>query len=460
MDIKLSFGIRDGRIIHISELNDDERGLKCNCTCPQCGHDLVARLGKIRTNHFAHINQECRYATETAIHKFAKEVLENNMKIILPQLSILYDEKYFNIVKDSNYNYHVSFIDQEGLKEVKITDEFTLDFDSIKLERRMGFIVPDVVVYKNGVPLIIEIAITHFIDDMKEKKIKGMDISTIEVDLDFDDIDYRNFDREKVEWLIINGIANKRWVYNRIEQIKKSEIQRKHEKIVRKHEKDIKDKIERDEKRKEIQLKKIEDLKANEESRLKEFDVNLENNKFWIQISKELNITRNNIPVYLNQKVNGEIAFNCDRRIWQSCIYKKFILNRKGKTVYICNVVRWVKSHSYLPRNKELDYTKDFDRNMFYSLTDAVLEFFNNLAEHGIIYKTNYKNNFYSSYEIKQDTVFIKEKKIESESEQVYVKDKAVKCIICDTVTSDWVVYYGASKNTCICRKCRLSNKG
>lgn len=41
---KLPFGLRSGKLVHISELNVEERGFKCNCNCPSCGDKLIARM--------------------------------------------------------------------------------------------------------------------------------------------------------------------------------------------------------------------------------------------------------------------------------------------------------------------------------------------------------------------------------------------------------------------------------
>lgn len=452
MDIKLPFGVReDGSITHISEITEYEKGMRCNCTCPQCGQDLIARIGKVRTPHFAHKNQECKYATETAIHKFAKEVLKRNMKIALPKLEIIYNEENFKIIESLNNG--LENIDRRNLKSIKITDEFVLKFDNIKLEKHVGSIIPDVVVYKNGTPLIIEIAITHFIDAAKKDKIRNLNISTIEINLNLDDLEYSNFDRNKVESIIINKIDNKTWIYNRKEEIKKAIILEKQEQLI---EKKIKDRIVQRKKEKQINLERIKKLEVNSEKILLEYDKNLENNRMWLSISSELNINKSNIPDYLNYKAKGEIAFNCNRRIWQSCIYKRFILRRENTIVYIRNVENWIQSETNFIWHREYNSTNDFDKYMKSSLLNAIIDFFNNLVSHGILKRKDYFNNIYSSYEVKND-LFLEITNYKKETNNL---EKIAKCEICGCVTSDWIVYYGKSKNTCICRKCRLSNKG
>lgn len=48
---KIPFGLRDGRMVEVSEV---ESGLACRCVCPSCGQPLQARKGPIRTHYFAH----------------------------------------------------------------------------------------------------------------------------------------------------------------------------------------------------------------------------------------------------------------------------------------------------------------------------------------------------------------------------------------------------------------------
>lgn len=81
---KLPYGLRkegDSEVLlHISEILPHESGLRCNCVCPSCGERLQAKLPKTKedfTPRFAHHNAEtCDYATETALHLKAKEIIE------------------------------------------------------------------------------------------------------------------------------------------------------------------------------------------------------------------------------------------------------------------------------------------------------------------------------------------------------------------------------------------------
>lgn len=489
MNIKLPFGIRNNKVIHISEILESEKGLKCNCVCPKCGQRLKARLGEKNARHFAHQSENCKNAFETALHKYAKEILQKHMKIKLPNLTIEHD-KYFRILRDSSYGYN--FCDNDLLegsyyydeqiyrKKINLVNEFLLEFDMIELEYRIDDIVPDIIVYRNNIPLMIEIAVTHFVDEEKKVKIKRLGISTIEINLNIDDIDYANFDKSKIEEIIIDKIGNKKWIYNKREEQKKQELYDKHIKAI--HE--IKKKKEREDLIREKQvinrIQKYKKLEQESEKIIEEYDKTLNQNNLWMDISKRLGISKNNLPNQLNIRAKGELVFKCDYRIWQAYIYEKFILNRKGKTIYIFNVERWVQDHSVLPINMELKYTKDIKTLNIPDLTDAILDYLNRLCDYGILENLKGRNNYYTSFLVLKDSLFIKEveeeKQLNRENDDLLnsksqidkikpkenngsIYEKLGICRACGKETIDWITYDGTN-NTCICRECRLNNRG
>ncbi|OJF94700.1 hypothetical protein [Alkalibacterium sp. 20] len=81
---KLPYGLRrengEEKLLHISEIEALESGLKCNCLCSNCGARLQAKLPKTKKDfkpRVAHHNADtCAFATETAIHLKAKEIIE------------------------------------------------------------------------------------------------------------------------------------------------------------------------------------------------------------------------------------------------------------------------------------------------------------------------------------------------------------------------------------------------
>ena len=185
----LKYGLRDDQPIHISEVPS---GLKCNCNCPQCGSPLIARKGSQREHHFAHHGpSSCKHATETALHLVAKKAIEKSSAIRLPAVLVTFS------------TYLASAI--------PIADESTYQIDSIKLEKRIGDIVPDLIATIQGRDLLIEIFVTHHVDEQKRNKIARLGISAIEIDLSAAP---RDLDFNSVYELVVNGVKNKKWIYN------------------------------------------------------------------------------------------------------------------------------------------------------------------------------------------------------------------------------------------------------
>lgn len=149
-ELELCYGMRDGEIIHISEVNS---GILQNCLCPKCGSILIAKKGDIRKHHFAHYNYEnCQGAQETALHLLAKEILYQEKCVCLPCIQ---DDQDINIKS----------------------------FDLVTLEVREAGLVFDALGYAENEKLAIEIKVTHEIDDRKRQIVVDHGIQMIEIDL-------------------------------------------------------------------------------------------------------------------------------------------------------------------------------------------------------------------------------------------------------------------------------------
>jgi len=189
----------NGQLIHISLV---ESGLKCNCICPSCRQKLIARKGAKTIHHFAHYNAlQCIGAAETALHMAAKNILEHHNKIKLPAVM-------------------TSLGDIDG-NNICLFKKQILHFERVFLEKRIDRIIPDIIIELYGRCLIIEITVTHGIDADKKKRIKKLNISTLEIDLHKR---VQPINSSELEKILIYGLANKNWVYNSKRQAFKDEI--------------------------------------------------------------------------------------------------------------------------------------------------------------------------------------------------------------------------------------------
>ena len=147
--IKLPCGIdKDGNTVYIK---DALRGAACNCFCPGCKQPLEARKGNERAHHFAHKNNgiNCEHGFQSALHYMAKDL----------------------------------FMEMQYLTFVKNGKPVQYKIDSVELECRVNEIIPDIMITCDGKKFIVEIFVTHAVDDEKKQRIRDMRISAIEIDL-------------------------------------------------------------------------------------------------------------------------------------------------------------------------------------------------------------------------------------------------------------------------------------
>ncbi len=197
LNLKIPLALKNGKTIHISEV--EQSGLACGCRCPACNELLEARRHtkdpseyKFKhTDYFAHSKRsKCEYGAESALHYLAKEVIEKEKRITLP------------VKKHSYPHFH---------NEV-IIPEISLEVDKVTLEPVIDNIRPDVLIESRGQKLMLEIGVTHFIDKEKKEKIEKIGISTIEIDLKR--YDMFEVDREKLKSIIIDDTKEKKWIFN------------------------------------------------------------------------------------------------------------------------------------------------------------------------------------------------------------------------------------------------------
>ncbi len=203
MKVKLPYALNNNQLVHIDDIKGS--GIQEDCFCPSCGAVLIARKGTKKVHHFAHYKtMECEHALESALHLAAKEILSKEKKFRIPAYA-----KEINEEDVFNEDVEV-FIDLPS--SLTLIKEETFVVDDVILEKRTDNIIPDIVLEIKGQKVIVEIAVTHFIDEVKLEKIKQLGISTIEIDLSKSD---RTINNEILKEEIIIGTENKKWIYNR-----------------------------------------------------------------------------------------------------------------------------------------------------------------------------------------------------------------------------------------------------
>lgn len=171
-DAKIPYGLRDDRLIHVSQLSRGERGNRCACVCPECKSPLTARMGEVNRHHFAHAggNRPCAKGAETGIHLAAKQMIADNLAIPVPLLQATVEGK-----NSQGYAVRESMLIFRGRDRQPV--------DKAKVEHHMGNIRPDLIVTLAGVEILIEVAVTHYIDAEKQQRLEARGLRCIEIDL-------------------------------------------------------------------------------------------------------------------------------------------------------------------------------------------------------------------------------------------------------------------------------------
>lgn len=181
-----------------------------------------------------------RLRRETLLHREVKSILSHAHQIRTPGLEIT--------VKRDPPEEFIGEWDAPTLRMTWMTADKVLDLSEVTLERRLGRIVPDVIaslgeppVKGFGVtavstddgdyeesddvqeftwvsPLLVEVTVTHGIDDVKLRRIQRLNLPTLEIDL-------RqlggHITRNALEDLVVHQTLGKRWVHHPVYSIRK-----------------------------------------------------------------------------------------------------------------------------------------------------------------------------------------------------------------------------------------------
>jgi len=374
--VKLVYGLKDGKLLHINEV---KQGLECECLCPNCKARLIARKGKIKEHHFAHETKECdiTIAQETALHFMAKEILSESKTINLPKV-VLRDE--FAFMDEIEYY-------KLGLWRSSIITKSNLYFTynkysnnirkitSIELEKYMENIKPDIIMNIENKQLLIEIAVTHFIDDVKKAKIYDKHIPTLEIDLSTFKEKINAVDKNELKKILIKESNYKNWIYYENIQNDYEEAKNKNLLII--------------EKLKEINqywLNNFTDDYRKCYNSCCRNDTNDYIDEFWNKqwLSKIMPM-----PWFANYPVNGDILYKGDRRRWQSIVISKIYYSKHGMSEE--EIVKFITEQGFL-KVYDNDYNMSFEDRQKHLLKktnryQVVRDYYKFLKEQNIIDK-------------------------------------------------------------------------
>jgi len=286
-EIQITHGLKEGELVSIADV---ERGLKCNCTCSKCGKPLVAKKGEVKDHHFAHsVDSDC--TGETLKHYFAKQEIA--------------EKKYLNLPHPTKYVYSLT------------------DFKTVELEKRIGdsqYIADVICTTANGKQLVIEIVVTHDLDNDKRNYLITNEVTTLKIDVN--DWDYQ---AHRLNEYMLQG--NNNWVYN-----KKTELEEE-----RRREKEIDE--DRQRQLRKWELEKIRDKK-------------------WNKLMREWNKFEKVLKVIWNNTIKDE--FNQGKLIYGNLVVEDLRKYGNNYPSTLC-----VESHSLSKQYNNLAMVHEYHQNKF-----------------------------------------------------------------------------------------------
>lgn len=293
--IPIFWALKNGDLVHISEV---ESGLNCNCICPSCKKKLEAHKGivPLKVHHFKHHEFcNCISGHETSIHLAAKKLISEKKEVLLPNL--------YNLLPEFGYKKLQS---QKKYKVNKVIEEYRID----NFQPDIYLEIP--VKNKNNkniiniIPLFVEIAVTHFIDDDKKKKIQEKGISTIEINLR----KVSQISNNEMLWAELTNPQNIQWIFH--SKLKRLSEEKEQELIQKKKEDEIKLLKKNAEKERELIENDLEQTELWNQGfkLLKTYDIN----KVFIGYTTDIyDLTEGSVycPQMNNEKIKLGICDKC-----------------------------------------------------------------------------------------------------------------------------------------------------
>ena len=184
---------KHGGVVHVGQV---ERGLACDSVCQDCGRPLVARQGDKRPWHFAHTaDGACAARGESALHRAAKQALVLAMGMNLP---------------DAVTRSRLSEGDGSVMEVTESERWDWMEADEVVAEQALGDIRPDLVMRSGALTLIVEIAVTHAVDEEKAARLRALGLPALEIRLS--DLHQHPWTWTDLELQVVHGTRLKHWI--------------------------------------------------------------------------------------------------------------------------------------------------------------------------------------------------------------------------------------------------------
>lgn len=201
---RVPFGLRDGLAWAPAEV---AKGKACGCICPGCHAPLAAKAQESRRKrpHFAHLTDTgCQTGRETGIHLRAKQLIADRKELMIPSwIGDLVDMPNPPHARDDEGRLHWGRQIDHPARRVGLRD--------IEVERSFGTYQPDVYAYDECGELLVEVRVTHAVDDRKAVRVQAHGRRMVEIDLSRLHRDTPH-DQNAFEQAVLSDPANRSWI--------------------------------------------------------------------------------------------------------------------------------------------------------------------------------------------------------------------------------------------------------
>lgn len=210
MTINMTYAMKEGNLVHISEIDSSERGHLCNCTCINCGKPVLAKLGTSKVNHFAHKSDKCLVDKRELLKLYVLHYILTNKSLFLPTVIMQYDR---NPLFDRNFYFTPKRLRGKRIKT--ISKAMNVRFSNVSRDKYFKQLFPDIVLYKGKEPFIIYLSFGEEIDGEKIKKIMKSKVNALVINLSDFLTKQSISNKESLEDLVCRRGEHKYWIYNR-----------------------------------------------------------------------------------------------------------------------------------------------------------------------------------------------------------------------------------------------------
>lgn len=221
MELRNPFGLRDGQIVMIEDIQKTENGLNCKCFCPACNEPFIARMGDRKRHHFAHSGQGCDEinAYMTGMYMLLKEYLDKHNFIYVPPVIALVEVSAHSYLNYNNVESNVKLKSWsfDSKREIKLYDGKPMSFDSAEIISDSKNKPQVILVTKNVKEKIHTLALKIIPPDTVCKTgeaTRYKDYPTLEIDLSTEEEFFQISQKQQIFERLQNDKSIYSWVYN------------------------------------------------------------------------------------------------------------------------------------------------------------------------------------------------------------------------------------------------------